>query len=148
MRITNVPMRVILGLPLKTPLSRRLMMANIVGRRTGKVYRQPLSYVQEGADTLLTPGGGRWKLNLRADRSVTLRIAGRDVTARPEVVGDPDEVCELISVIVAANPGGARFIGVGTDAAGKPDRTAVERVVGFGFRIVRWHLGAESGAET
>jgi hypothetical protein len=67
MRVINVPMRMVLGLPFATPLSRRLMLVFLTGRKTGKSYRQPVSYVQQ-ATTLLTPGGGKWKLNLQAGR--------------------------------------------------------------------------------
>jgi len=35
MRIVNIPMRVVLGLPVATPLGKRLMLAFIVGRKTG-----------------------------------------------------------------------------------------------------------------
>jgi F420H(2)-dependent quinone reductase len=140
MRIANVPMRMILGLPFSTPMSKRLMLARIVGRKTGRVYRQPLSYVREDADTLLTPGGGRWKLNLRPDQPVDLRIAGREVKAHPEVIGDPDEVHRLLGVIVAANPSSTRFMRIPTGADGRPDPSALRNIVGYGFRIVRWHL--------
>jgi hypothetical protein len=58
MRVINVPMRVVLGLPFATPLSRRLMLVFLTGRKTGKAYRQPVSYVRQ-ATTLLTPGGGK-----------------------------------------------------------------------------------------
>ena len=61
MRVMNVPMRAILGLPFPTPLGRRLMLLFLTGRKTGRRYRQPVSYVRDG-DTLLTPGGGNWKL--------------------------------------------------------------------------------------
>jgi hypothetical protein len=40
------------------------MLLSLRGRKCGKMYRQPVSFVRDG-DTLLTPGGGRWKLNLR-----------------------------------------------------------------------------------
>ena len=36
------------------------MLVSFTGRRTGRRYWQPLSYVQDG-NTLLTPGGGNWK---------------------------------------------------------------------------------------
>ena len=65
MRRVNVPMRAVLGLPFPTPLGRSLMLLHYTGRKTGKAYRQPLSYVRNG-DVLLTPGGGRWTLNLAA----------------------------------------------------------------------------------
>jgi hypothetical protein len=49
--------RKILGLPFPTPLGGRLMLVTLTGRRTGKTYHQPVSYVRDG-NTLLTPGGG------------------------------------------------------------------------------------------
>lgn len=42
--------------------------------------------------------------------------------------------------MVAANPSSTRFIGLRTGADGQPDPEAVRNLVGFGFRIVRWHL--------
>ena len=47
-RIVNVPMRQILALPFRTPLSKNLMLLYLTGRRTGKRYRQPVSYVRHG----------------------------------------------------------------------------------------------------
>ena len=83
MRAANVPMRAALSLPFATPLSGDLMLISYTGRKSGKVYRQPVSYVGNG-DVLLTPGGGRWTLNL-ADPA-RIRLSGRDAPARPELV--------------------------------------------------------------
>ncbi len=47
MRMVNVPMRVVLGLPVATPLGGRLMLVTIIGRKTGKVYRQPPELVKD-----------------------------------------------------------------------------------------------------
>lgn len=139
MRAVNVPMRPLLSLPFATPLSRRLMLVNLTGRRTGKAYRQPVSYVQQGS-TLLTPGGGRWKLNLRDDVPVRIRLRGRHVSARPELVGDVDEVERLLAVMAAANPSVYAFVGIPRGADGRLDRPSLEAAVQHGFRIVRWHL--------
>ncbi|HEX6492808.1 MAG TPA: nitroreductase/quinone reductase family protein, partial [Candidatus Dormibacteraeota bacterium] len=95
MRVVNVPMRRVLALPFRTPLSDRLMLVHLTGRRTGRHYRQPLSYVRQG-DTLLTPGGGVWKRNLVPGTPVRVRLAGREVLARPELVGDVTEVARLL----------------------------------------------------
>ncbi|HEX4108867.1 MAG TPA: nitroreductase/quinone reductase family protein [Solirubrobacteraceae bacterium] len=132
MRVVNVPMRRVLALPVSTPLGERLMLAHIVGRRSGRHYRQPLSYVREGT-TLLTPGGGNWKLNLREDEPVRLRLQGSDVQARPEIVSDAQEIERLLASMARANPGVARFAPAGD---GLP--TAVRQ----GFRVIRWHLDA------
>jgi hypothetical protein len=133
-------MRVILGLPIATPLSGRLMLISYTGRKTGKTYRQPLSYVQQG-NTLLTPGGGKWKLNLRESEPVRIRLRGRDVLARPELIKDPDEIEPLLSVMSAANPSVNAFVGIPKGPDGRLDRGRLETAVRHGFRIVRWHLG-------
>ncbi len=137
-RVVNVPMRLMLGLPVATPLGRSLMLAFIRGRKTGKVYRQPISYVRDG-DTLLTPGGGKWKLNLRPDVPVRLRLRGKDLMATPELISDPAEIDKLLMTMTAANPRAAAFIGVARDADGHFDGAGLENAIRYGFRIVRWH---------
>jgi hypothetical protein len=139
MKVINVPMRLVLGLPLATPLSRRLMLVFLTGRRTGKAYQQPVSHVRQGR-TLLTPGGGRWKLNLHDGQPVRIRLGGRDVTARPELVRDLDEAERLPAVMAAANPRVNAFVRIPRGPDGRLDRTRLQTAVRYGFRIVRWHL--------
>ena len=78
MKAVNRPMRRVLRLPFPTPLSKRLMVVTHVGRRTGRTYQQPVSYVRDG-EALLTPGGGRWTRNLNDGEAVELSVAGRRV---------------------------------------------------------------------
>ncbi len=137
-KIVNVPMRFILGLPVPTPLGRNLMLAFIIGRKTGRTYRQPLSYVRDG-DALLTPGGGKWKLNLVSGTRVRIRLRGRDLAATPELVSDVDEVRSLLATMAAGNPTAARMVGIQRGPDGSFDRDGVARAVQYGFRIVRWH---------
>lgn len=139
MGMVNVPMRVLLGLPFPTPLSGRLMLVSFTGRKTGKSYRQPVSYVQDG-NTLLTPGGGKWKWNLQEDRPVRIRLRGQDTMARPELVKDPNEIERLLEVMVAANPSVNAFVGVPRGPDGRLEGGRLETAVRYGFRIVRWHL--------
>ena len=137
-RIINVPMRGLLGLPVATPLGGSLMLAFIVGRKSGKTYRQPISYVRDG-QVLLTPGGGKWKLNLKAGVPVRIRLRGKDLSATPELVSDVDEIGKLLVVMASANPRSASFIGIPRDPDGQFDRGGLENAVRYGFRIVRWH---------
>jgi hypothetical protein len=136
-RIVNVPMRALLGLPFPTPLGGRLMLLYLTGRKTGKRYRQPVSYVRDG-DELLTPGGGRWRLNLRDGEPVRIRLRGHDRTFRPYLVGDPDEVERLLGVMAAASPSVNRFVRIPRAPDGHLDRSALANAVRYGFRIVRW----------
>ena len=139
MHIVNVPMRRILSLPFPTPIGRHLMLLRLTGRRTGRTYRQPVSYIRHD-DVLLTPGGGRWTLNLMDDQPVPIRLLGRDVTARPELISDPDEVERLLDIMVTANPTTQRFVRVPRDRDGRLNRAALMTAITHGFRIVRWHL--------
>ena len=139
MRVVNVPMRVVLGLPVATPLSSRLMLVSLTGRKTGRSYRQPVSYVRQGS-TLLTPGGGNWKLNLVEGRAERIRLRGRDVLARPEIVDDVEDIDRLLVTMTQANPMVSRFVGIPRGSDGSLDRDRLRAAVRYGFRIVRWHL--------
>lgn len=138
MRIVNVPMRRLLKLPFPTPLNRRLMLLTSTGRRSGRVYQQPVSYVPDGA-VLLTPGGGRWTLNLTDERPVRLRLRGRDRRAVPELVRDPAEATRLLQKMLAGNPRLASFVPV-IDEQRQVDRARLANALDHGFCIVRWHL--------
>lgn len=137
-RVVNVPMRALLGLPVPTPLAKRLMLVHHIGRRTGEHYRQPVSYV-EAEGTLLTPGGGRWTRNLRDGEPVHIRLRGRDVTAWPELVADPDEIERLLAVMIKANPTLQRFVRIPRDATGRLNPSTLAAAIEHGFRVVRWH---------
>ena len=139
MRVINVPMRRVLALPFPTPLSKRLMLVYLTGRRSGRSYRQPVSYVQDGG-SLLTPGGGNWKLNLEPGRPERLRLDGRDVSARPELIDDVDEIDEALFTMTSVNPRTASFIPIARRDDGHFDRDGLINAVAHGFRIVRWHL--------
>jgi hypothetical protein len=139
MRIINVPMRRILALPFSTPLSKRLMLLYLTGRRSGRSYRQPVSYVKDG-DSLLTPGGGNWKLNLEPGRPERIRLGGRDVTARRDLIDDVEDIDNALMTMTAVNPRTASFIPITRRADGHFDRDGLVNAVAHGFRIVRWHL--------
>jgi deazaflavin-dependent oxidoreductase (nitroreductase family) len=133
-------MRLVLSLPVPTPLSANLMLISYTGRKTGKGYRQPVSYVRDG-DVLLTPGGGRWTLNLAGGRPVRIRLRGRDVAARAELVTDAAEAERLLGIITAKNPRAARFIPIPRRPDGRLEPEALDAALRHGFCIVRWHLG-------
>jgi deazaflavin-dependent oxidoreductase (nitroreductase family) len=138
MRMANVPMRAMLRLPFPTPVSGALMLVTHTGRVTGRTYRQPVSYVRDG-DVLLTPGGGRWTRNLRPGEPVTVRLRGRDVVARPDLVRDPGEVDGLLRRMLAVNPRLARFVPF-VERDGTTDGEKLATALGHGFCVVRWHL--------
>jgi hypothetical protein len=136
-RAVNVPMRFVLGLPVATPLGRRLMLVYLTGRRTGRRYRQPVSYVRDG-DALLTPGGGRWKLNLTEGDPTHVRLRGRDLALRPELVREPAEVDRLLGIMSAKNPMVGRFVPIPKTGDGHYARDRLDLAIRHGFRVIRW----------
>lgn len=143
MRRINVLMRVLLSIPFRTPLSSRLMLVSYTGRKTGKRYRQPLSYVIDPAaetdDILLTPGGGNWTLSLAAGSPVSSRIRGRDVRLRPELVDNPAVVGALLQQMAQLNPALVKFVPLprGQDGVFEPE--PLRGAIAHGFCVVRWH---------
>jgi len=71
-------------------------------------------------------------------------LRGHKVRARPELIKDPDEIERLLAVMTAANPRVSSFVGIPNGPDGRLDRGRLETAVSYGFRIVRWHLGAEA----
>jgi len=136
-RIVNVPMRLVLELPVSTPLGKRLMLPYLTGRKTGRQYRQPISYVRD-EERLLTPGGGRWKLNLIEGQPTRVRLRGHDLSLRPELVRDPVDVDRLLGVMSAKNPMVGRFAPIPKQADGHHDHERLELAIRHGFCIVRW----------
>src|SRR5690242_1621295 len=139
MRVVNLPMRRLLALPFRTPLSARLMLLTITGRKTGRVYRQPVSYVRD-AGGLLTPGGGKWTLNLREDEPIRIKLAGKDHHARPELIQDPTVISELLIKMIEHNRQIARFVPF-ADSHGNIDAARLATAIEHGFCIVRWQIG-------
>jgi EmrB/QacA subfamily drug resistance transporter len=136
-RVVNVPMRLVLGLPISTPLGKRLMLAYLTGRKTGRHYRQPISYIRDD-ETLLTPGGGRWKLNLVQGQPAHVRLRGRDISLGAELVRDPVEVDRLLGIMSAKNPMVGRFVPIPKRDDGHYDRDRLDLAIRHGFCIVRW----------
>ena len=138
----NVLPKFVLRLPFQTPMSRRLILLSYIGRKTGKSYTIPVSYVEQG-DALLIPAGGSWKKNLENGVAVLIWLRGREWRANPEVVRGFDEVEELVAFMMAANPAVSRFIGVPQRPDGRPDCEKLEQAVHGGFALVRLHFNTE-----
>jgi hypothetical protein len=97
---------------------------------------QQVTYVRD-SDTLLTPGGGNWKLNLCEDEVEQLHLDGQGVGARPELARDPKTVAELLKPMQAVSPGSARWIPM-LSSDGSVDQGELGPALAHGFLIVRW----------
>src|SRR5713226_508079 len=124
-RYFNPVARLILATPLHVLMSSRLMLLSFTGRKTGRSYATPVSYVQEGS-SLLVPGGGTWWKNLGGGRPAHVRLRGVWTPVTPELVSEPVALAEVMGRMLAANPAIAAFTGIKAGSDGRPDGDALE----------------------
>lgn len=125
----------ILYSPLHRLLSGITMVINYTGRKSGKAYRLPIGYVRVG-DSLLTTSFKRrtWWRNLRGGAEVILRLQGRDVKGRSEVIEDEQGVMEGIMACINMDRKTARMFSLKPGENGQIDeeslrQAAKERVI-------------------
>ena len=108
--------------PLHGLFSGNTMVIGYTGRKSGKTYHTPVSYLRLG-DTLLTISYKRrtWWRNMRGGASATIYLQGKDVNGRAEVIEDEQGVKEGLTAFIGANPRIARMFGVIVSADNKPE---------------------------
>lgn len=136
-RYSNPFMKLVLGGRAHRIMSSRLMLLSFTGRRTGRSYTTPVSYVRDGAD-LLVPGGGAWWKNLTNGTAV-VRLQGISRVVTPEVIREPGAMSEVLGRMLALNPAIAVFTGIRRGPDGRPTPSSLDRERRRGFVVVRLH---------
>jgi deazaflavin-dependent oxidoreductase (nitroreductase family) len=135
----------LLGSPLHRLLSRDVLVLDYRGRRSGRRYRLPLSYVGDGDRLYLCtrPEGSRWWRNLRGGADVEILVRGRRRPARARVLeADSAEAIQALRRFLARNPQTARTLyNVPRGRDGGPSAEHLSREV-LGSVVVRLELGA------
>jgi len=140
-RYFNPFMRLVLGSRAHRMMSSRLMLLSFTGRKTGRSYTTPVSYVCEGRD-LLVPGGGAWWKNLTSGGArVLLQGAWHVVT--PDLIQEPEALAATLGRMLAANPTIALFTGIRPGSDGRPNAESLDRERRRGFVVVRLHINGE-----
>jgi len=131
----NPIMRALLRSPLHSLVSKNMMLMTYIGRKSGKSYTTPMNYltIDQALYTISTRERVWWR-NLRGGAEVSLRLQGKDVTARAESIEEMAEVARLLEQIFEADPRMAGYLKVriGLDGTPNPediDRLAQEKVV-------------------
>jgi F420H(2)-dependent quinone reductase len=141
--ILNPIAKVILRSPLHGVMSRRLMLITFAGRRSGKHYTTPISYVQEGHTLLLGVGGPWWK-NLRGGVLVQVRLRGKTYAGRASAWTDEASMSRVYRTILVHNPTQARFMGITATSDGQPASHDIQQARERGAAVVEIHLTASS----
>ena len=117
------------------------LLITLTGRKSGKKYTTPITYLRDG-DTFLMTTDSPWRKNLRGGAPVTLHVKGREYAAFGEAVTEESEVARVMEMMVSAYPSYGRFTGLKPNPEGQIDRQALERAARE--RVVRARLnGAE-----
>ncbi len=123
----NKLMTFILRSPLHGLVSSKVMLITFKGRKSGRSYTTPVSYLQTD-DNVTVFTHARWWKNCLGGRPVTMRIRGKDVAGTAEPVAeDKDAIAEALAEHLRHNHRDARYYGVTYDAEGNPNPDEVRR---------------------
>ncbi len=133
----NAVARALLRVPLLDRLvGRRLIVIDVVGRSSGRLYRVPVAYTRHQGEILVgTPFA--WGRNLRTGEPVTILLKGRRVSADVTVLTDEPDVVAAYEVMARDNRQFAAFNKIGLDAAGNPDPEDLHLAWASGARAFR-----------
>ena len=133
----NRVMRTLLRMPLLSRLpGRRLVLVEVVGRRTGRKFEVPVAHLRQGADLLIgTPFA--WGRNLHTGDVVGIVLMGSRRAARVTAYTGREDVMEQYAVICRGNHAFAGFNKIALDKQGEPSAEDLERAWASGARAFR-----------
>jgi len=136
-KAANAAVRTLLQVPgISASMGKRLVLINVVGRKTGKRYSVPVAYTRhEGALLVGTPFG--WARNMRTGEPVEIVLQGKRRQADVQVISDEAGVVEAYGIICRDNPTFAKFNNVGIGADGAPDSGDLHSAFAHGARAYR-----------
>jgi hypothetical protein len=139
LRLWNPFMRVILRSPVHWPLSRWFAVLAWTGRKSGRRYSTPVSYVLEGNTAYVTTGD-RWWRNLTGGAPVAMSVAGHWRQGVAEPVTDSIESRTIHDRLFRKHAWFRRLSGIPPDHHGDPDPAAIDRALAAGRILVRIDL--------
>ena len=121
-KLYNPIVILLLHSPLHSLMDKSTILITITGRKSGKKYTIPVSYVRDG-DTLMmiSQREHSWWKNLRGGAQVTLYLQGRFLKATGEVFTDAETVANKLLLFLRQFPGYQKLIHMKLAANGQPD---------------------------
>jgi len=132
----NELVKVILRSPLHGLLSKHRMLLTITGRKSGKHYNIPLSYVQEEGVILCVTGHSSWWRNLRGGAPVKVMLKGQERAGMAQaIVDDPAVIMQGLQKLLQAIPSDAKYHKVKLDRKGQPNAEDIARAASSSILI-------------
>ena len=126
-RLLNPLVAGVLGSPLHSLLSKDMMLLTFTGRRTGKSYTTPVSYVRDG-DVVRCFTHAPWARNLRGGAEVKVLVRGDKRSGRADVIaGDVERIRPALEDFLTRVPRDLPYYDVTPDRDGRPNASEVQR---------------------
>ena len=127
----NPVITLLLRSPLHAIASGSLALLHFRGRKSGREFVTPLSYVREnGTVCFLSAHSTRWWMNLREEGTpVSIEIARETYTGKARLWdGDSDELRERVRRYLCALPRDAKVYGIKLDEKRRPVEESLAKV--------------------
>lgn len=122
MQIGNALTAAVLCSPLHWIISKNSLLLAIAGSKSGHKFTLPVNYFQDGDVLYITSLRTRtWWRNLRGGAPVKVRLAGRNMYVRGNLVEDGTDVLENFKHFFQHNPEVARYFGVRLESNDQPN---------------------------
>ena len=129
MQIGNALTAAVLCSPLHWIISKNSLLLAIAGSKSGHKFTLPVNYFQDGDVLYITSLRTRtWWRNLRGGAPVKVRLAGRNMYVRGNLVEDGTDVLENFKHFFQHNPEVARYFGVRLESNDQPNTQDVSNL--------------------
>ena len=121
-KLYNPIVILLLRSPLHSLMDKSTILITFTGRKSGKKYTVPVSYVRDG-DTLLiiSQKEHTWWKNLRGGAQVSLFMKGRFLNARGVTFTDTETIANKLLLVLQQFPRYQKRIHIKLDADGQPE---------------------------
>ena len=99
---------------LSRAVGQRLLILQVVGRKSGRRYTVPVAYTRHNG-SLLVGSQFAWIRNLRSGDAVHIRLDGKQRLADVQVLSDETGVVEYLTLMATDNHQFAKFNAIGLD---------------------------------
>jgi len=133
--------------PLHNLVDKQTMVITVTGRKSGKRYTFPVSYIRDGETLLVISQKDRtWWKNLRNGAQVTVFLQGHALQARGETLTDTGMAANILLQILRQVPAYQRLLHLPLDATGQPENPEALTRLAQDHVVVRMRELAELAA--
>ncbi len=137
-KLYNPIVILLLHSPLHSFMDKSTILISFTGRKSGKKYTIPVSFVRDGDNLMMiSQREHSWWKNLRGGAEVTLYMQGHTLKARGEVFTDAETVANKLLLFLRQFPGYQRLIHIKLATNGQPENPEAFQRFAQGMVIVQ-----------